>query len=310
VLRRERLTYEAPEAGRVLVRVRTAGAGYPDAMMAAGAFPLLGAPPFGLGEEVAGEVVAVASGSKFAVGDPIMGITAFLEGWGGYAEYAYVLEQSAVRVPEALTEEQAGGFPIAYRTAYAGLIERPRLQAGETLVVLGGAGSSGVAAIQLGKACGARVIAVAGSDEKLAFASSAGADDVVSHRSADLAKELLALTDGRGVDLIYDVVGGETANTAVRALARDGRIAIVGYASGTLVTLDPADMLMRNYSAVGVLGVTSPEADAIAWSRLVELVEAGKLATPVGHVWSFDKVPAMVARQTAPLPGKMVVRVA
>ena len=204
-------------------------------MMAAGAFPLLGEPPFGLGEEVCGEVLAVGPGSGFFVGDRIMGITAFLDGWGGYAEYAYVLEQSAARVPERFTDEQAGGFPIGFRTAYAGLVERTSLRTGEHLVVLGGAGSSGVAAILLGKALGATVTAVAGSPEKVAFCRSIGADHAVSRHSADLAKELTEATGGHGVDLIYDVVGGETAATAVKALARNGRIAIVGFASGVPV---------------------------------------------------------------------------
>jgi NADPH:quinone reductase len=309
-VRKERLRYEAPPAGQMLVRVLTAGAGYPDAMMAAGAFPLLGDPPFGLGEEVCGEVLAVGPGSGFLVGERIMGITAFLDGWGGYAEYAYVLEQSAARVPARFTDEQAGGFPIGFRTAYAGLVERTSLDAGEHLVVLGGAGSSGVAAILLGKALGATVTAVAGSPEKVAFCRSIGADHAVSRHSADLAKELTEATGGHGVDLIYDVVGGETAATAVKALARNGRLAIVGFASGVPVTLDTVDLLLRNYTAVGVLaGGYSREQDAQAWGRLADLAALGKLDTPVGRVWSFDEVPEMVAQQTTPPPGKSVVRV-
>ena len=310
-VRQERLRYPEPPAGEVLVRVRTAGAGYPDAMMAAGAFPLLGEPPFGLGEEVCGDVVAVGAGSPFAVGERIMGITAFLRGWGGYAQYAYVRAGSAVRVPAAMTDEQAGGFPIAYRTGYAGLVERAALHAGEHLVVLGGAGSSGVAAIQLGKALGATVTAVAGSPEKVAFCRGVGADHAVSRHSADLTKELLEATGGHGADVVYDVVGGNTAAAAVKALARNGRLAIVGFASGAPVSLDPVDMLLRNYSAVGVLAdAHSPEAEAVAWSRLAELAEQEVLTTPVGKVWSFDQVPDMIAEQTAPPAGKVVVRVA
>lgn len=158
-LRLEELSLTDPEPGRILIRVRTAGAGYPDAMMAAGHFPLLGEPPFGLGEEAAGEVVAVPRGSRFSAGDQVTGITAFLEGWGGYAEYTYLREHSTIPIPAGMTDEQAGGFPIAFRTAYAGLVERSRLKTGQTLAVLGAAGSSGGAATQLGKALGARVIA-------------------------------------------------------------------------------------------------------------------------------------------------------
>ncbi|MEV4537322.1 zinc-binding dehydrogenase [Asanoa sp. NPDC049518] len=311
VVRRERLRYEEPSAGEVLVRVRTAGAGYPDAMMAAGAFPLLGSPPFGLGEEVCGDVVAAGPDEPFAVGERIMGITAFLRGWGGYAEYAYVRSGSAVAVPAAFTDEQAGGFPIAYRTGYAGLVERAALRSGEHLVVLGAAGSSGVAAIQLGKAIGATVTAVAGSPEKLAFCRSVGADQAVSRHSADLTKELLEATGGKGADVVYDVVGGETAAAAAKALGRGGRLAIVGFASGTPVTLDPVDMLLRNYSAVGVLAdAHSAEGERAAWGRLAELARQGALTTPVGKVWSFDQVPDMIAEQTTPPAGKVVVLVA
>lgn len=135
----EDLDLPTPKPGHLLVRVRAAGAGYPDAMMTAGHFPLLGAPPFGLGEEAAGEVVAVPSGSRFSVGDQVTGITAFLEGWGGYAEYAYLREESTILIPAGMSDEQAGGFPIGFRTAYAGLVERTRLEAGQTLVVLGAA---------------------------------------------------------------------------------------------------------------------------------------------------------------------------
>jgi NADPH:quinone reductase len=309
-VRRTRLRYDDPPEGEVLVKVRTAGAGYPDAMMAAGAFPLLGEPPFGLGEEACGDVVAVGPGSRFQIGERIAGITAFLRGWGGYAEYAYVREGSAVHVPARLTDEQAGGFPIAYRTAYAGLVERAGLRAGEHVVVLGGAGSSGVAAIQLAKALGATVTAVAGSIEKVEFCRTIGADHAFSHRGGDVADLIRKSTDGHGADLIYDVVGGEIAGTALQAIARNGRIAIVGFASGVPVSLDPADLILRNYSAVGVLAVPdSPEAEAAVWSRLVELAEEGKLATPVGRVWTFDEVPEMIAQQSAPPPGKSVVRV-
>src|SRR5882757_11118446 len=204
----QEVTWAPPLPGRLLIRVRAAGAGYPDVMMAAGQFPLLGAPPFGLGEEAAGEVVAVPAGSRFAVGDQVTGITEFLEGWGGYADYAYLREGSTIRVPAGMTDDQAGGFPIGFRTAYAGLVERAPVAAGQTLLVLGGAGSSGATALQLGKALGATVIAVAGSQDKLELCTRYGADHVVNYRTDDLTARIAEITDGRGVDLIYDPVGG------------------------------------------------------------------------------------------------------
>lgn len=308
----QELTWAEPSPGQVLIRTRTAGAGLPDAIMTAGRFPLLGEPPFGLGEEVAGEVVAVPTGSRFSVGDQVAGITAFLEGWGGYAEYAYVRERSAMPIPAGMTDEEAGGFPIGYRTAYAGLVERAPVEAGQTLLVLGAAGSSGVAAMQLGKALGATVIAVAGSQEKLDFSARHGADHVVNHRTDDLTARIAGITQGRGVDLIYDPVGGDTAATALRSIARNGRIAIIGLASGATVPLDSMDMLLRNYTAVGVLasGDDDPEKEAAVWDRLHDLAERGAIATPVGKVYDFADVPRMIAAQTSPGPGKSVVRVA
>jgi NADPH:quinone reductase len=307
----QEMTWGEPSPGQVLIRVRTAGAGFPDVMMTTGQFPLLGDPPFGLGEEAAGEVVAVPPGSRFAVGDQVTGITAFLEGWGGYAEYAYVREQSAILIPPGMTDEQAGGFPIGFRTAYAGLVERAPVRAGQTLLVLGAAGSSGATAIQLGKVLGATVIAVAGSREKLEFCARHGADHGVNYRTDDMPARVAELTGGRGVDLIYDPVGGDTAATALKSMARNGRIAIIGLASGTAVPLDPVDLLLRNYSAVGVLAMPDdPEAEAAAWHRLADLAEQKAITTPVGTVYGFGDVPRMITELAAPGPGKSVVRVA
>jgi len=306
------MTWGEPAPGQVLIRVRTAGAGFPDVLMTAGHFPLLGAPPFGLGEEAAGEVVAVPAGSRFAVGDQVTGITEFLEGWGGYADYAYLREGSTIRVPAGMTDDQAGGFPIGFRTAYAGLVERAPVAAGQTLLVLGAAGSSGATALQLGKALGATVIAVAGSQDKLELCTRYGADHVVNYRTDDLTARIAEITDGRGVDLIYDPVGGDTAATALKSLARGGCIAMIGVASGGPVPLDSMDMLLRNYTAVGVLATPNddPATEAAVWDRLTNLAEQGAITTPVGTVYGFEEVPRMIAELTAPSAGKSVVRVA
>lgn len=246
----QELAWEPPAPGRLLIRVRAAGAGYPDVMMAAGQFPLLGAPPFGLGEEAAGEVVAVPAGSRFAVGDQVTGITAFLDGWGGYAEYAYLREESSMRIPPGMTDAEAAGFPIGFRTAYAALV----------------------------------------------------------HRVAD---RLAEITGGAGVDIVFDTVGGDTAAQAVRAIARDGRVALVGLASGQLLALDPMDLLLRNHTVSGVLAtpLDDPAAEAAVWAELVELATAGAITTPVGTVYDFEDVPRMVAEQATPGPGKTVVEV-
>jgi NADPH2:quinone reductase len=305
------MTWDPPTPGLLLIRVRAAGAGFPDVMMVAGQFPLLGEPPFGLGEEAAGEVVAVPPGSRFAVGDQVAGITAFLDGWGGYAEYAYLREQSTMRIPPGMTDEQAAGFPIAFRTAYAALVHRVPVSEGQRLVVLGAAGSSGAAALQLGRARGARVIAVAGSPEKASFCLRLGAEYAINHRTEDLASRLAEITGGQGVDVVFDPVGGDTAAQVVRAVARNGRVALVGLASGQPLPLDPMDLLLRNYTVSGVLAapLEDPEAEAAVWADLVDLATAGAIATPVGTVYDFDDVPRMIAEQTTPGPGKSVAHV-
>jgi NADPH2:quinone reductase len=304
-------TWTEPEAGQVLIRVRTAGAGYPDAMMTAGAFPLLGKPPFGLGEEAAGEVLAVAAGSRFVIGDQVTGITAFLQGWGGYAEYAYLLEHSMTRIPAGMTDEQAGGFPIGFRTAYAGLVERAALAAGETVLVLGAAGSSGSTAVQLAKALGAKVIAVAGRPDKAEFIARRGADHVINHRHEDVTARITEITGGRGVNLIYDPVGGALATTAMHSLGRNGRIAVTGLASGAPATIDPLALMLGNHSAVGVLAVPLKDnyAEDAVWDRLARLAADGAITTPVGAVYDFEDVPLMVAEQAKVAPGKAIVRV-
>ncbi|MGQ4428332.1 zinc-binding dehydrogenase [Streptomyces violaceoruber] len=256
--------------------------------------------------------MAVPTGSRFSVGDQVLGITAFLEGWGGYADYAYLREGSTIRIPEGMTDEQAGGFPVGFRTAYAGLVERVPVQSGQTLLILGAAGSSGATALQLGKALGTTVIAVAGSREKLDFCARLGADHGLNHRTDDLTARIADITDGRGVDVIYDPVGGDTATTAVKSLARNGHIAVIGLASGAFVTLDPMDMLLRNYSAAGVLALPNddPETEAAVWSRLADLADKGAITTPVGQLYGFDEVPRLLTEQGAPGAGKSVVRVA
>jgi NADPH2:quinone reductase len=304
-------TWAEPEPGHVLIRVRTAGAGYPDAMMTAGAFPLLGDPPFGLGEEAAGEVVAVPAGSRFAVGDKVTGITGFLQGWGGYAEYTYLREHSMTRIPAGMTDEQAGGFPIGFRTAYAGLVERAALAAGETVLVLGAAGSCGSAAVQLAKALGAQVIAVVGHPGKAEFIARHGSDHVIDHGREDITTRIAQITDGRGVDLIYDPVGGALATTAMDSLGRNGRIAMVGLASGTPATIDPLALMLRNHSTVGVLAVPlEDDAEDAVWDHLTRLATDGTITTPVGAVYDFVDVPLMVAEQATVAPGKVIVRVA
>lgn len=311
VIELQDMTWDVPAAGHVLIRVAAAGAGFPDRMMVEGNYPLVGQPPFGLGQEAAGEVVAVPAGSTFAVGDRITGITAFQEGWGGYATYAYLREGSAMPIPAAMTDEQAAGFPIGFRTAHAALIERGRVDAGRTVLVLGAAGSAGSAAVQVAKALHTNVIAVAGGQRKIAFCLAHGADHAIDHRTEDVLARVAEITHGSGVDVVYDLVGGELGTAMLATLSRDGLLLLVGQASGAGPSITPISLMVGNHGVLGVLAI--PQADATmetaVWARLTTLVADGVINTAVGSVYGYDEVPTMVAELAAAEPGKVVVGV-
>jgi NADPH2:quinone reductase len=282
VLRVQLLSWSAPVEGQLLVKVRTCGVGLSDLLMTRGQCPLGSNPPVGPGLEVAGEVVAVANGSPFAVGDRVMGATAVLENGGGCSEYAYVREAVTQRVPAAVSDEEVAGFVIGSRAAYAGLAQRVVIAPGRTLLVLGAAGNTGASALQLGKALGARVIAVAGTAEKVAFCTDLGADHTINYRTSDLVDAVKTITEAKGADVIFDPVGGELATRAAAAVARHGQIATIGYASGSWLIPDPIDMAMRNYAVMGVSVVGTPAEDREAYGRLINLakIRAIKLRPP------------------------------
>ncbi len=309
----ERITrkWSEPREGHVLVKVLAAGAGLPDSLMVKGVYPLVKTPPATPGQEVCGEVVATAANSPFTPGQRVMGITDFVGGSGGFADYAYVLERRCRPVPSTLSDTEASGFLIPFHTASSAFVVRTRLVAGETVVILGAGGSSGAAAVQFAKALGARVIAVAGGTEKLEFCTAQGADHVIDYRSENLTAKILEYSGGAGADVIFDPVGGETATAAVKAIARHGRIALIGFASGGWLQLDPVDMVLRNYSAVGVFaGGFSPAEDAQAYDGMCRMAEQGQLRTPIAQIYSFEDVPALLARiDGGPPAGKLVVEV-
>ncbi|WP_160112792.1 zinc-binding dehydrogenase [Mycobacterium sp. 3519A] len=290
------------------MEVRACAVGLADLLMVTGDYPLTTTPPVAPGQEVAGVVVAVADGSAFAPGDRVMGSTAFLQGWGGFSDYTYIREPTAQKIPAPLTDEEAAGSVIGFRTAYAGLVQRAAVTPGEVLVVLGAAGNTGAAAVQLGKALGARVIAVVGSDEKAEFCSRLGADHTVNYHRTDLVDVVMTVSCGRGADVIFDPVGGELAARAVSAISRLGRVAVVGYASGRFVVLDPVDMVLRNYSGIGVFAGGTPEEDEHAYSRLAKLVTIRAIKTSVAAVAAFGDVPEVIAGIRSAPAGRSVIR--
>jgi NADPH2:quinone reductase len=314
-LQSQELTWPPPAEGQVLVRVLASGVSLPDLLATTGTYPPIPAVPVVLGLEAAGEVVAVPEGSGLAVGDRVMGMTSiFVNGFGGHAEYAYLLEAETRPVPTHLSDEQAAGFVIGFRTAHAALVDRCAIKSGETLVVLGAAGNSGASAVQLGKALGAKVIAVASNQDKLAYCEAVGADHLVNYTVDNVADQIRAITGGRGADVIFDPVGGDLAGQAVKAIARYGRIVIIGFASGSPVPLDAFDMLLRQYSAIGLLAAGDswdaiPQRREAAFDQLIDLVDREVLRLPTPRIRSFGEVPEVISQLDAAPPGKTAIRV-
>ena len=290
---------ETPEPGPGMVRVRVhaAGIGLPDVFMCRGSYPLTPKRPFTPGQEMAGTVTAVGPDvDPGLLGTRVMGVTAFTIGHGAFAEEALASVSNLHPVPDDMSDAEAAGFIIPFHTGWIGLAIRGQVQRGETVLVLGASGGSGAAAIQLGSALGARVIAVAGGPEKTAYCEQMGADAVIDHWSADIGDAAKALTDGTGVDVIYDTVGGDAADSAVRAIAREGRHLLIGFASGSWFQPDPARMLMGNYGVLGVfVGAYDRSAIADVQRRLSDLHQVGKLFDIVTRRATFDEVPAAVA---------------
>lgn len=287
-----------PGEGQVRLRVSAAALGLPDVLMCRGSYPLTPELPFIPGQDVSGVVTAVGEGvSEELVGRRVMGVTAFYAGWGGFATETLAAAGTVYDAPEALSDADAAAFYIPFHTAWIALNQRARLAQGQTLLVLGGAGGSGAAAIQLGAALGAEVIAVAGGPVKAEFCRRMGASVVVDHTTGDIATSVLDATEGRGVDVIFDPVGGSAGTASLGAIANEGQLLLVGFASGTWAEVDSADLVHRNYSAVGVYaGAYDRAFSEAAHQRLLELWDEGKLHSLLTETVTFEELPAALSR--------------
>ncbi len=245
----------SPQKGQVLVRVRAAGVNFPDTLIIRDLYQMKPPRPFAPGGEIAGDIIAVGDGvSGLQAGDRVLALT----GHGGFAEQICIPAASAVKFPDTMPYEEAACFIFAYGTSYHALKDRAGLRTGETLLVLGGAGGVGSAAVELGKAMGARVIAAVSSSDKAAFCRDLGADETVIYsrnmdRTAQKAfsAEIKKLAGGEGVDVVYDAVGGDYAEPALRALAWKGRYLVVGFPAG--IPSIPLNLpLLKGCEIVGV----------------------------------------------------------
>jgi NADPH2:quinone reductase len=299
-----------PGPGELRLRVEAAAVGLPDVFMCRATYAYKPPVPFVPGQEVCGIVDAVGDGVNVPLGSRVMGVTNFIAGHGGFAESTIVPVGSAFRVPDTMAAQQAAAFRIGYSTAWRALVRRGEVAKGEELLVLGGAGGSGTAAIQLGAALGARVIAVASGADKQEYCRGLGAAAVLERRAPQLADEIRSATGGRGPDVVFDPVGGEVAQQALSAMAIGGRFLAVGFASGTWVQARTHELVIRNQSLVGVLasGLTPEDNDA-DHEALLALAAGGTLDMAVTVV-PFEQVPeAVEAVSVNSVQGKMVVLV-
>ena len=289
----------SPGSGQLLVRVLAAAANFPDALMCLGTYQVRPPLPFSPGVELCGEVVAAGPDvTGFAAGDRVIGGTVLPH--GAFAEYALMDAAGALPAPPGLDDAEAAPFYITYQTGWFGLHRRARLAPGETLLVHAAAGGVGSGAVQLGKAAGARVIGVAGGPEKTAVARELGADVVVDRHQEDFVAVVKDVTGGRGADVVYDPVGGDAFRKSTKCIAFEGRILVVGFASGDIPTAALNHALVKNYSIVGLhwnmYAKKEPQSLRDAHTQLTALVADGLIRPLVGERLRLGDVAHGLAR--------------
>jgi len=303
--------WPAPEVGdgEVLIQVRAAGLNFPDVLTIQGKYQMQPPMPFIPGGECSGVVSAIGPGvSRFKVGDEVISMGSS----GAFCEQIVVSELAVFPKPASLNFEQAAGISITYFTTYHAFKQRAQLCAGESLLVLGAAGGVGTSAIELGKLMGARVTAAASSDEKLEICRKLGADDLINYSEGDFKSILKERSGGKGYDVIYDPVGGDYAEPAIRNLAWKGRYLVIGFASGPIPKIPLNLALLKGASLVGVFwgrfAGEEPEVNLQNIAELQELFEAGKLSPLVTDCFSIDQYEAafncMIERRAR---GKVII---
>ncbi|MBS9376574.1 NADPH:quinone oxidoreductase family protein [Rhodococcus sp. B50] len=311
VLKKVEVPLPEPGPNEARVRVLAASVALPDLMMVQGRYPLVPSAPVSPGQEIVGIVDKPGPGYPFSAGTRIMGNSRADIAIGGLAEYTLSPALGATPAPAELTDTHAAGFPGSYHLAHISLAHRAALSEGETLLVLGGSGRTGSAAIQLGKALGATVIATARHEDKARFCRLQGADHVIDLTEHDLAETVLELSGSRGADVIYDTVGGETYEQATRAVSRGGRVLLVGFASGTWGQPDPQHIVFNDYSVSGALALFRSDTERdLTREALSTFLRDGSITPPVTETYAFDDVPAAIASRSGGAVGQAVVTVA
>lgn len=295
--------------GQAVVRTSAVSLNFPDLLICQGLYQVRAPLPAVSGIEGVGVVESVGPGSRFKVGQRVV---AFRHGGGTLADKFIVDDNVAWVVPDHVDDTTAAALSVTYGTSYFALIHRAKLEAGETLLVLGGAGGVGTAAIQLGKLLGANVIAAAGSKEKRDVCLAQGADSVIDYRNEDIVERVKELTDGRGADVIYDPVGGDTFDQIKRCIAWEGRILIIGFASGRIPTIECNRMLLKNMSVVGLAWgqyhAREPARVAAAQEHLYKLLKSSAINPVVYKQLPFSEVhEGMRIVESREVYGKLVI---
>ena len=287
----ELVTLDDPEPGpgELLIDVHAAGLNFPDVLVIAGQYQVKTEPPFIPGNEAAGVVAAVGDGvGRFKVGDSVIAMPR----GGTFAEKCVVSEALAMPLLPGLDFAQGAGFAVTYGTSYHALRQSAGLKAGERVLVLGAAGGVGITAVEIAKAMGAEVIAAASNDDKLEFARTAGADHLINYSEGSLRDQVKALTDGEGVDVVYDPVGGELALQALRSLAWHGRYLVIGFASGDIPELPANIALLKEASIIGVWWGTwvakNPSGHIQNIKELAALIGEGKLVPRISEKYPLE----------------------
>lgn len=308
-LRVDELPEPSPSAGEVLVEVHAGALNFPDVLLSYGKYQFKPEPPFVPGGELAGVVRAVGAGvTSLSVGDRVAATMIH----GAFAERVVVPELAAIRLPDAVSFEIGAATLLTYATTIHALVDRAALRAGETLLVLGAAGGVGTAAVELGKLLGARVIAAASSDEKIAFCKEHGADEGVVYSREDLKERVKALTRGDGANVVYDAVGGPYAEPALRAIAWEGRYLVVGFAAGEIPKIPLNLVLLKGCQICGVFwgsfAMREPEKNRANAARILDWVAQGKLRPHVDAVLPFDRArEALEKMERREVKGKLVL---
>ena len=299
VMQLKEVAVPRPGPGQVLIEVWSAGLNFPDALLARGSYQEHPELPFTPGLEVCGEIVGVGEGvNRVRLGERVIGVTSLPH--GSLAKFAVADAVDVLPAPPLLDDASASVFHIAYQTGWFGLYRRAALRVGDSLLVHAAAGGVGSAAVQLGRAAGAKVIAVVGSAEKVPVARRLGADIVIDRSEQDVVAAVKEATDGRGVDVVYDPVGGPAYELSKKVIAFEGRIVIVGFASGDIPQAATNHVMVKNYSVLGLhwglYRKYKPELIVRAHDDLGSLVEVGALAPLVSQKLSFEDAPDGIAQ--------------